>query len=119
MTRMNNNTRLGISTVLLALSAPLTALPAQAQMSYAEGASLMATYGCSACHTLDETRRGPSLRDIARRYASDPNAVEELSIRVHNGVSGVWGPFVMPPMNVPDEDLQLLIKWILQLPLEP
>ncbi len=119
MNRMNNNTRVFISTVFIALSASLTALPARAQMSYAEGARLMASYGCSACHTLDQTHPGPSLRDIARRYSSDPNAVEELSIRVHNGVSGVWGPFVMPPVNVPDEELQPLIKWILQLPLEP
>jgi cytochrome c len=110
---MNNKPLLGLGVILLTTTAHA------AQMSYADGGYLMAQYGCSSCHALDQSATGPALRDIARRYVSDPNALEYLSIHVHNGSAGVWGPLAMPPMDVPDTDLQVLLKWIMQLPLVP
>lgn len=91
-----------------------------AQLSYAAGEALLAKYHCSGCHALDvSSAAGPSLRDIARHYASEPNAVEELELRVHNGSTGIFGPVPMPPVNVPEGDLEAMIKWILKLPLKP
>jgi cytochrome c len=104
---------------LLALVALLSSVSAHAQMSYAEGSHLMTEYGCSSCHALNRPLKGPALVDIARRYVSDPNAIEYLSIHVHNGSVGAWGPLVMPPVDVPDDQLQAMIRWIMQLPLQP
>lgn len=105
---------------LLGAAALLLAASARAQMSYGQGVALLDKYHCSGCHALDRTTSGgPSLRAIARHYASEPNAVEELELRVHNGSVGIFGPLVMPAMNVPHDDLEAMIKWILKLPLQP
>jgi cytochrome c len=85
-------------------------------ISYAEGGALMATYKCSSCHAPDSPLHGPSLRAMAKKYASDPNAQGELETRVLNGSAGIWGTnSVMPPSVVPQHDLHILIEWILSL----
>jgi len=97
-----------------AVAAAATA--ADEPISYAAGAQLIAKYNCQSCHSLDKTTAaGPSLRDIAKKYKSDPHAVIELEAQVRNGSFGVWGPIPMAPINVPDPDLHVLIKWILSL----
>jgi cytochrome c len=59
---------------------------------------------------------GPSLRDVAKKYASDPHARAELSQSIVNGSSGVWDSTApMPPSNVPASDLRPLVEWILSL----
>ena len=40
---------------------------------------------------------GPAFRDVARRYAGDPNAEARLAAKVRAGGSGVWGAVAMPP----------------------
>jgi cytochrome c len=93
-----------------------SAAAADEPISYAAGDQLTAKYNCQSCHMLDKTTAaGPSLRDIAKRYASDPHAVIELEAKVRNGSFGAWGPIPMAPINVPDTDLHMLIKWILSL----
>jgi cytochrome c len=113
----------GTSLAFVAVTACLVLLEArtaEAQLSYADAAGLANKYGCSACHALDQPLRGaPSWLEISRHYRSDPNAIEELSIQVHNGSSGVFGPVPMPPVDVPPGDLEALLKWVMQLPLEP
>jgi cytochrome c len=84
-------------------------------LSYGQGEELMAKYNCQACHALDKNLSGPSLRAIAKRYASDPTAIEALEAKILNGSIGVWGPIPMPPSHVPAQDLRKLINWILQL----
>lgn len=85
-------------------------------ISYEEGGALMARYKCSACHAPDSPLHGPSLRAIAKKYASDPTAQGELETRVLNGSAGVWGTnSVMPPSDIPQPELHTLIEWILSL----
>jgi cytochrome c len=85
-------------------------------ISDAKAAQLMAKYNCQTCHTMDKSSLpGPSLRDIAKRYASDPQAVGDLEASVLNGSSGAWGNNAMPPTDVSNHDLNALIQWILQL----
>ncbi len=85
-------------------------------ISDATAAKLMAKYNCQSCHSMDKSSLpAPALRDIAKRYASDPQAIGDLEQSVLNGSSGAWGAGTMPPNNVPDKDLRALINWILQL----
>ena len=85
-------------------------------ISDAQAAQLMAKYNCQACHSMDKSSLpGPSLRAVAKRYASDPQAVGDLEASVLNGSSGAWGNNAMPPNNVSASDLNALIPWILQL----
>ena len=100
---------------LLVLGAVAVAV-ADEPISDAQGAQLMAKYNCQSCHTMDKSSlSGPALRDIAKKYASDPQAIGDLEASVINGSSGAWGDNAMPPNNVPDTDLRALINWILQL----
>jgi cytochrome c len=89
---------------------------ADAPIRYEEGTRLMHRYHCQTCHRAYGSLQGPSFRAIARRYASDPDAVEELEMKVLNGSSGAWGTrFAMPSSEVPPADLHALIRWILSL----
>ncbi len=92
-----------------------TPVLADEPIGFEQGARLMAKYNCQSCHSTDKALAGPSLREIAKRYASDPNAPEELEERIVNGTSGAWGPTAMPPVKVPEEDLKRLVEWILSL----
>ncbi|HEV7364537.1 MAG TPA: c-type cytochrome [Gemmatimonadales bacterium] len=76
---------------------------------------LPAKYGCTACHAVDHKVVGPAFKDVAAKYrGKDVGAV--LSGKIKNGGSGVWGEIPMPPNpQVPDPDLQAIVKWILSL----
>ena len=101
--------------VMLALSA-VSVAGADEVISNAKAAKLLAKYNCQACHAMDTSSLpGPSYRAIAKKYASDPQAVGDLEASVVNGSSGTWGNNAMPSNNIPNKDLQALIVWILQL----
>ena len=74
-----------------------------------------AKYGCTACHAVDHKVVGPALKDVATKYRGK-DVEAQLVEKVKNGGSGVWGQIPMPPNpQVPDPDLQALVKWILSL----
>jgi cytochrome c len=102
------------SLIALAAIAPAWA---DEPVGFAQGTKLMVKYNCQSCHSADKTLAGPSLHDIAKRYASDPNAPGELEEKVRNGSSGAWdtSALPMPPTQVPDADLKPLVEWILSL----
>jgi cytochrome c len=79
------------------------------------GLKLVQKYNCQQCHTIDKPRAGPSFRAIAKRYASDPNARDEVAANILNGSTGAWGPVPMAPVAVSKEDLRPLVDWILSL----
>jgi cytochrome c len=77
---------------------------------------LLSKYACQTCHSLDESLlQGPSFREIAKKYASDPQAIVDLEESVLNGSSGTWGDNSMPSNEVSRKDLKAIIVWILQL----
>src|SRR5271167_4865211 len=79
----------------------------------ATGNRLAAKYNCQSCHSLyDSSMQGPTYRAIAKKYASDNNARDELSASILNGSSGTWGSNVMPATDIPGGDLRKLVEWI-------
>src|SRR3989440_4590109 len=93
--------------LFLALAAA-AALPAYAQEELAK------KHNCFACHAVDKKLIGPSYKDVAAKYRSDPQAEAKLFEKVKKGGQGVWGQVPMPPnAQVPDGDIKSLVKWIL------
>jgi cytochrome c len=75
---------------------------------------LMDEYYCSGCHAVDKKTVGPSFRDVAKKYAGEPDAAQKLAVRVRKGSEGVWGTVPMPASDeIPDPQLAALIAWIL------
>ncbi|WPM33033.1 c-type cytochrome [Hydrogenobacter sp. T-2] len=71
--------------------------------------------GCFACHGMDAKKVGPSFKEVAKRFAGQPNIEEELAKRIKNGGVGVWGQVPMPPQNVTEQEAKDLAKWVLSL----
>ena len=71
-------------------------------------------HACFACHTVDKKMVGPAYKDVAAKYRGDKAAPAKLAEKVKKGSQGVWGNVPMPPnSNVPDADVNALVKWIL------
>jgi cytochrome c len=93
--------------LFLALAAAV-ALPAQSQEALAK------KHNCLACHTVDKKLVGPAYKDVAAKYRNDSGAQAKLVEKVKKGGQGVWGQVPMPPNpQVPDAELNSLVKWIL------
>jgi cytochrome c len=69
---------------------------------------------CMGCHAVDRKLIGPSFKDVAARYAGQPDAVARISERILKGSSGAWGAVPMPanPRMKPEE-AQQLAAWVL------
>jgi cytochrome c len=104
------------SRILLLTLSTVAAARADEVISDARAQQLLAKYNCQACHGgANSAQQGPSFRDVAKKYASDPQAVGDLEASILNGSSGTWGNNAMPSNDVPQHDLQTLVVWILQL----
>src|SRR3984885_6417437 len=104
-----------LQAIIILLSA-VSVAAADEVISNAKATQLLAKYNCQTCHTVNASSLpGPSYLDIAKKYASDPQAIGDLETSVLNGSSGTWGNSAMPSTDVPDKDLKSLIVWILQL----
>jgi len=75
---------------------------------------LLQKFGCLACHAVDKKVIGPSYKEVAAKYAGDKSALDALAKKVKAGGQGVWGQIPMAPNpQVPDADLQAMVKYIL------
>jgi cytochrome c len=92
-----------------ALSVSATAFAAD------DAEALFKKNGCAACHTVAKKSVGPSLKDIAAKYAADPEAQTKLEAKVRGGGSGSFGTMKMMPTakSVSDETIKTLVTWIL------
>ena len=70
-------------------------------------------YACSECHNPTMKILGPSFKEIAAKYKDDKTAMDILSSKVRKGGVGVWGQIAMPPSAVKDDELKLVLSWIL------
>jgi cytochrome c len=94
--------------MVLGIAAVVAAFPARASEELAK------KHACLACHTVDKKLVGPSYKEVAGKYRSDPGAEGKLADKVKKGSQGVWGQVPMPPNGaVPDGDVRALVKWIL------
>src|SRR3989338_3944266 len=100
-------------------SAPVAAetepeAPPAPAVSEADAMQLAKNNNCFACHAVGKKVVGPSFRDIAAKYRSDPGAEALLMDRIAKGGSGVWGVMVMPPSpKVSEADRRILAKLVL------
>ena len=58
---------------------------------------LLDRHGCSTCHEIDEQTIGPSYRQLAAKYSSEPDRTtfRQLRRKVIEGGAGVWGDVPM------------------------
>ena len=90
------------------IAAVVVAAPAIADEALAKSKN------CMACHAVDKKVVGPSYKDVAKKYAGQKDAVDQLAVKVIKGGSGVWGPVPMPAnAQVNDADAKKLVAWIL------
>lgn len=97
---------------LLALTVAAGTLFATSAMA-ADPAQLAQQKGCLACHSVDKKIVGPAYKDVAKKYAGQPGAVDKLAKKVQTGGSGVWGTVPMPPNNVTPAEAKELVTWVL------
>ena len=93
-----------LTTVIVCMgSAPAWASPELAQKK-----------NCMACHAVANKVIGPSYKDVAAKYAGQPDAVARLSQKVLKGGSGVWGAVPMPANpQVSEAEAKQLVQWIM------
>jgi len=69
---------------------------------------------CMACHAVDRKLVGPSYKDVAAKYAGQPQAAALLAEKIIKGGTGVWGPVPMPANpKVSAAEAQKLAQWVL------
>jgi cytochrome c len=95
--------------MITALSVSVPALAAD------EGEALFTKSKCSTCHKPDSKAVGPSIKDIAAKYAADKEAATKLEKKVRGGGAGSWGTMPMPktPASVSDADIKTMVTWVL------
>lgn len=78
-------------------------------------ARLLTTHGCIACHRLDKRMIGPSLREVAAKFAGNESAPALLAKKIREGGAGNWGNVPMPPHPaIAEIELDQIVAWILQ-----
>lgn len=93
----------------------LSCLAAMVTPTHADYA-LLVKNNCLACHQVDKRKYGPTLKEVAAKYANDSKAAAKLAKKIRAGGSGVWGQDVMPPQpQVSKADALLLAKYVLSL----
>lgn len=77
---------------------------------------LARTRNCFACHQIETKLVGPAWREVAIRYARDPEAELRLARKIREGGAGVWGVIAMAPNPaVTESDARALARWVLSL----
>lgn len=70
---------------------------------------------CMNCHALERKLVGPAFKDVARRYAAQPDAASRLAEKIVKGGAGAWGPVPMAANpHVSAEEARQLALWVLQ-----
>jgi cytochrome c len=107
---MSNLVKIALACALLVLAG---------QSTGADGKSLVIKYGCIGCHKVEGKMVGPAYSDVAARYRGQADAREHLAASILNGGVDRWGKIPMPPKGgrkaIPDEDVDQLVSWILEL----
>jgi cytochrome c len=70
---------------------------------------------CLACHAMDKKLVGPSYKDVAAKYAGQPDAVAKLAEKIQKGGVGAWGQVPMPANQVTADEAKQLATWVLSI----
>ncbi len=98
-----------LSSAVLAAIAVIS-IPAQSSEQLAKSKN------CLACHGIENKIVGPAYKDVAKKYAGQADAGDQLAAKVVKGGGGVWGQMPMPPNpQVTAEEAKQLVQWILSL----
>jgi cytochrome c len=101
--------------VLLA-SAATGLVVSQAASAADPALDLAKAKNCLSCHSVGAKVVGPGFKDVARRYAGQPDAEDKLMQKVLKGGSGSWGVVAMPANSqVTEAEARTLVHWILSL----
>ncbi len=112
------NRKSHVNTVTAAVAAALFAslVGSAYGQSAPQGLALAQQQNCMSCHSVERTFMGPSLRDVAKRYAGRPDAQTYLAHKIAEGSSGVWGPVPMPAnTQLSPGQAASLADWVLSL----
>jgi S-disulfanyl-L-cysteine oxidoreductase SoxD len=90
---------------------PPAASPATA--TNPDGWALSQKHACTACHGLDNRIVGPSLREVARKYAGRADGQDYLAGKVKAGGQGVWGSIPMPAQALSIADANAIAQWLM------
>jgi cytochrome c len=98
---------------LIATAASLSV--SAAALAATDGETLFNQSNCGMCHAVASASLGPSLKDIAAKYAKVAGAQAHLQAKVRNGGKGSFGSMPMPatPKSVSDESIKTIVHWIL------
>jgi cytochrome c len=87
---------------------------AEASVQGAAAEGIMAKSDCKACHTVNTKSLGPTFTEIAKKYKDDATAPDELTKKVIEGGSGVWGHAMMPAHpTMAEQDVKTIVNYIL------
>ena len=76
--------------------------------------ALMNANGCMACHAIATNVVGPAFKDVAARYAKQPDALAKVAHNIQAGGAGKWGPIPMPPFSsLSEAEAQALAHYVL------
>jgi cytochrome c len=64
---------------------------------------------------IDKRKYGPTLKEVAAKYAGDASAVDKLAAKIKAGGTGVWGEDIMPPQSISKADAKTVAQLILAL----
>lgn len=71
---------------------------------------------CLNCHNLERKIVGPAFKDVATRYARQPDAVLRLADKIVKGGAGAWGPVPMAANpQVSADEARRLAAWVLSI----
>lgn len=87
--------------------------PLFAAVDAAKALDIAQKNACLACHAVDHKVVGPSYQDVATKYKGNAKAADLLFSKVKKGGSGVWGTAAMPASAINDNDLKIVVQWIL------
>ncbi|WP_166359935.1 c-type cytochrome [Pseudomonas akapageensis] len=99
--------------VQAASNPPVGQAPA-APVAKVDAMALLQNNACLSCHAIDHKVVGPAYRDVAAKYANDPQALAKVTSSIQNGGTGKWGNVPMPPFaQLSPDDLKTLATFVL------
>lgn len=81
-----------------------------------DGKALIEGSDCRTCHKDDTKLIGPAYQEVAKKYAGQADAVDNLAKKVMAGGTGVWGQIPMaahPALS--EEDAKAMVTYILSM----